>query len=306
MLAANEAVAGFFVERNIPTLFRVHEDPDPEKLQIFIELCANFGIRMKLKRHPKPKDVALLLEKLSEHPVGKSLNFLLLRSLMQARYDADNKGHYGLASERYLHFTSPIRRYPDLMVHRLLRRVLNGDALGYTKEQLQDIALRSSEAERRAMVGERESMDLDRSYVALEHLGEAFKATITSVVPFGLFAAIDAPFVEGMIPVWMLGGDEFEIDEYNVRLTGVSSGQQFMIGQKVDVEIASVNIARRQVELKLVGVEAVEREDREHRRPRPKVEARGDARPKAKRTTSKPEKKKKKKPTAKPGRKRRS
>lgn len=267
MLAANEAVAGFFVDRSLPTLFRVHEDPDPEKLQTFVDLLGNFGIRTKMKKNPRPKDVAHLLEKLSEHPTAKSLNFLLLRSLMQARYDADCKGHYGLAAERYLHFTSPIRRYPDLMVHRLLRRVLQGEGLGYSKDQLQDIAQKSSDAERRAMVAERESMDLDRAYVALEHLGESFTATITSVVPFGLFASIDKPFIEGMIPVWMLGGDDFEIDEHNVRLTGASSGAQFTIGQKLEVEIASVNIGRRQVELKLVGVEAVEREDRP-RRPR--------------------------------------
>jgi ribonuclease R len=281
MLAANEAVASFFVERSLCSVFRIHEDPDPEKLQTFVAMCAHLGVHAKIKRHPQPKDVSLLLEKLSENEVGKTLNPLLLRSLMQARYDADCKGHYGLAAERYLHFTSPIRRYPDLIVHRLLKRVLAAGELGYSRDELQEISQHSSEAERRAMLAERASMDLDRAYVALEHLGEAFQARITSVAPFGIFASVDQPFIEGMIPVAMLGGDDFEIDEYNIRLTGAFTGRMFMIGQTIEVEIASVNIARRQVELKLVGVEPRARDD-DDERPRRRRELNRGERPPAK------------------------
>jgi ribonuclease R len=255
MLAANEAVASYFVDRRLPSIFRVHEDPDPEKLQIFAALCATLGIQARLKRKPEPKDVAMLLDKLSDHPVGKSLNPLLLRSLMQARYDASCKGHFGLAAERYLHFTSPIRRYPDLIVHRLLRRALRGQDLGYDKEELQAIAQASSDAERKSMIAERESMDLDRAYVALEHLGETFPATITGVQSFGVFAAISAPFIEGMIPISMLGDDYFVLDEFGSMLTGEHSGITFGLGQTIQVTVANVSIARRQVELRLPEVE---------------------------------------------------
>jgi ribonuclease R len=124
MIAANEAVAAFFVKRDLCSIFRIHEDPDPDKLQIFAQLCENLGVPAKLKRHPKPTDIAILLDKLSEHENAKPLNSMLLRSMSQARYDAECKGHFGLASENYLHFTSPIRRYPDLVVHRVLKRVL--------------------------------------------------------------------------------------------------------------------------------------------------------------------------------------
>ncbi|MCK6548691.1 ribonuclease R, partial [Myxococcota bacterium] len=255
MLAANEAVATFFVERELPSLFRIHEDPDPDKLELFVALCHHLGVSVKLKKSPRPKDVALILEKVADHPVGKTLSSMLLRSLMQARYDAECKGHYGLAAERYLHFTSPIRRYPDLMVHRLLKRVLTGAELGYTTQQLQEIAQRSSEAERRAMAAERECLDLDRCYVALEHLGETKKAVITAVQNFGLFAATDAPFLEGLIPVSLLPEDYYEPDEHGASLRGANGGLVYALGQSVEVEIGNVNLTRRQIELHLVDAE---------------------------------------------------
>jgi ribonuclease R len=251
MLAANEAVAKYFVDRNLPTIFRIHEDPDATRLETFRLLLVHLGLPIKLKRHPRPQDMALLLEKLEEHESSRPLHMLLLRSLAQARYDADCKGHYGLAAEAYLHFTSPIRRYPDLVVHRMLKRSIAAQDLALSKLQLQEIAIRCSEAERRAMVAERECMDLDRAYVALEHLGDKLSAIIAGVQAFGLFVAADAPFVEGLIPVASLPDDYYELDDFGAMLKGTNTGRTFMLGQRVEVEVVSVNIARRQVELRL-------------------------------------------------------
>lgn len=258
MIAANEAVAGYFVDRSLASVFRIHEDPDPDKLEIFTQLCERLGVSAKLKRHPRPADIAVLLEKLSSHESAKPLNSMLLRSMSQARYDAECKGHFGLASERYLHFTSPIRRYPDLVVHRLLKAHLRKNQLGYTTENLQDVAQRSSDAERRAMMAERESIELDRAYVALEHLGETLPAVISAVQAFGLFAATDSPFLEGLLPVSALADDFYEIDDLGAFLRGASSGRIFMLGQLLEVEIASVNVARRQIELRLPASERTE------------------------------------------------
>jgi ribonuclease R len=266
MLAANEAVAGCFVDLGLPSIFRIHEDPDPDKLETFTALCRELGVPLKLKKHPQPSDVAALLEKLTQFDVGRLLHGILLRSLTQARYDAESKGHFGLAAERYLHFTSPIRRYPDLIVHRLLKRLLEGKELGYTKQGLQEIAERASEAERRAMLAERESMDVDRSFVALEHLGERMPATITGAQSFGLFAQIATPFIEGMIPVSSLPEDYYVLDDYGVMLRGSKSGRMFMLGQPLEVEIASVNISRRQVELRITGAQEQPRKKSEPRK----------------------------------------
>jgi ribonuclease R len=251
MLAANEAVAQFFVDRRLPSIFRIHEDPDPARLEAFRALLLHLGFPIKLKRRPHPQDMALLLDKLNEQEGGKPLHTLLLRSLAQARYDSECKGHYGLAAESYLHFTSPIRRYPDLMVHRLMKHVLTGEAPPLGKVALQEVAVRSSEAERRAMLAERECMDLDRAYVALEHLGEKLTGVISAVQAFGLFVAAEAPFVEGLVPVASLPEDYYELDDYGAMLKGTNTARTFMLGQKIEIEVVSVNIARRQVEFRL-------------------------------------------------------
>lgn len=254
MLAANEAVARYFVERSLATIFRVHEDPDPAKLELFGGLCEQLGVEVRLSPEPPPGEVAQLLESLSEHPQGKALHGLLLRSLKQARYDPSCKGHYGLASSAYLHFTSPIRRYPDLIVHRLLKQSLDGEEGAYDAEEMKAIAVTSSEAERRAMVAERESMDLDRTLLAKKFLGETLEGTITGAASFGLFVTIDAPFVEGLVPVQTMPDDYYEQDEYGAMLIGQRTGRTFALGDRVKVVIAAAYISRRKVELQLADM----------------------------------------------------
>jgi ribonuclease R len=272
MIAANEAVAQRFVGRSEETIFRIHEEPDPAKLEVFAQLCDRLGVEARLSEQPAPGEVAQLLERLADVPGGKVLHSLLLRSLKQARYDRDNRGHFGLASAAYLHFTSPIRRYPDLIAHRLLKQSLDGEEPAYDAERLALIAVHGSEAERRAMLAERESVDLDRALIARNHMGEELDGTITGVAAFGLFVLTDVPFIEGLIPVQLLDGDRYELDETGARLTS-SSGRVFALGDRVKVEIAAVSISRRKVELRAVGSErskprAAGRIDRRNGRPR--------------------------------------
>lgn len=251
MLAANEAVARFFMSREIPTIYRVHEPPDPTKLANFATVCRNLGLRVRLSDDPRPQEISRLLGELAEHPSGPTLHPLLLRSMSQARYDEDPKGHFGLAAEAYLHFTSPIRRYPDLIVHRLLKAALTDADEQYDPSELQAIAQQSSDRERKAMVAERQSLELDRTFLAQARLGQVFPGRITGVQGFGLFVALNAPFIEGLIPVQTLPDDFYEVDEASIRLTGQRSGRLFSLGDEVEVRIVSAHIGRRQVEFAL-------------------------------------------------------
>ena len=251
MLAANEAVARYFMSREQPTIYRVHEPPDPTKLASFAAVCRTLGIRVKMSDEPKPAEIARLLAELAEHPSGKTLHSLLLRSMSQARYDEEPKGHYGLAAEAYLHFTSPIRRYPDLIVHRLLKQSLTEQTERYDKSELAAIAQQSSDRERKAMVAERQSLELDRTFLARARLGETMDGQITGVQGFGLFVALNEPYIEGLIPVQTLPDDFYEVDESSIRLTGQRSGKTYRLGDEIKVRIVAAHIGRRQVELAL-------------------------------------------------------
>jgi len=253
MLAANEAVASFTASRRIPTLYRVHEDPDPKKLAQFVALLERLGVTVKLKKKIRPRDVAHMVEDLHDLEGARELQGMVLRTMAQARYDAQNLGHFGLAAEHYLHFTSPIRRYPDLMVHRLLMRALDGEELRYRREELAAVAMQNSASERKAMEAERATLSLDRTYVASAFVGQHLEGTISGVARFGLFVALDKPFVDGLVPIATLGMDYFEPDDVGFSLRGKMSGAVFHLGQRVTVEIIAVNLQRRQVEMRVVS-----------------------------------------------------
>jgi ribonuclease R len=265
MLAANEAVAGSFHERGDDTLWRIHDAPDRGRIEEFVTLASHYGIVVDVDEARTPQGLGRVLQKLKGHPAEKALSFQLLRSLKQATYDVVNVGHFGLASADYLHFTSPIRRYPDLIVHRLLkiRLATQGKPSGGWKpatvtpppprEALQKMAAAASFAERNAMEVEREVTDLYRAFFLRDRIGDVFDGTISGVAGFGVFVVVDDPFVEGLVRVGALSDDFYEFDEPTCRLVGRRSGRVFALGDAVKVEVQSVSVVRRKIDFALAG-----------------------------------------------------
>lgn len=265
MLAANEAVARHFDRLGLPTIYRVHDVPDPEKLEAFARLARAVGVDVKIgERGPSPLELSRLLRRIGASPQKRALKMLLLRAMMQAAYSAENIGHYGLASDYYLHFTSPIRRYPDLMVHRLLKehwgrrgRIPGLRRIVSITEELQAVAEHSSEMERAAMEAEREADRYLKCLFMQERIGERFDATVVGVAEFGLFAEIDELLVDGLVPVEAIGR-RFVFDEERQRLVLPRANRSFAIGDRIRVEVAAVDVARRQVQFTLVTREGEE------------------------------------------------
>src|SRR5438105_14086697 len=207
MLAANEGVARFFEVRGLPTVYRIHDQPDREKLDAFAALARSHGFELPSGDELTPGVLNRFLEAVEGKPAQKALNSLLLRAMMQAQYSPDNIGHYGLAAPTYLHFTSPIRRYPDLMVHRLLKEhwARGGRPLGDKEREEQEaylagVSAQCSDRERAAMKAER---DVDAFYAALymqDRVGETFRAVVSGVAECGLFCELEEVFVEGLVP----------------------------------------------------------------------------------------------------------
>jgi ribonuclease R len=259
MLAANEAVARHFRERRIDTLWRVHDVPAEERLEQFAEIANAFGLKFDPDDGKDPRKLRELLDKVRGKPMERAINFLLLRALKQAVYDVVNVGHFGLGAPDYVHFTSPIRRYPDLIVHRLLKVSLHGDGLAAggkptpppPRPELQLMAHESSQAERRAMEAEREVVDMYRAHLMRDRVGEEFDGTISAVAAFGFFVQIESPFVEGLVKLDSLQDDRYEFVEEQLKLFGRSSGRSFALGDKVRVRIENVSVQRRQIDLVL-------------------------------------------------------
>ena len=266
MLAANEAVARFFLKRNLDTLWRVHAVPKQERLEEFAAIAESFGVPFAVEDARSPKKLRAFLETIAGKPMERALSYLLLRTLKQAIYDVTNVGHFGLAASHYLHFTSPIRRYPDLVVHRLVKRGLRAEGLpsgggeAYVappdRAQLAAWAMESSTNERRAMQAEREVVDLYRAYLMRDRVGEEFAGTVAGVTAFGIFVEIAEPFVEGLIKVERLGGGgAWRFDDRAVRLVSTLTGDSFALGDAVKVVIDNVSVQRRKIDLSLVGHE---------------------------------------------------
>jgi ribonuclease R len=254
MLAANEAVARWFGARDLPTIYRVHGVPDEEKLAAFLELARTHGFDVP-DVPADPRALNELLERFKGHAQQRALNQLLLRAMMQAVYATENIGHYGLAAEHYLHFTSPIRRYPDLVVHRLLKEEWarrQGDAVRPTAPpRLGEMAILSSERERASMEAEREIAAFYAALFMKDKVGERFAGVISAVVEFGLFVELERWFVEGLVRTEDLGGS-FQLDPVLHALVDPGSGRAFRVGEKVEVEVVSSSPARRRIELALV------------------------------------------------------
>lgn len=262
MLAANEAVGEYFARRKLPTIWRVHAPPAETKLAELAAVLEGFGIYVDEEEAQSPRGLKRVIDAVRGHPAESSLMFLVLRSLTQAVYTTDNIGHFGLASDAYLHFTSPIRRYPDVIVHRLLKYHLHreGQASGGggafrppPVEELEQIAAACSGYERRAMEAEREVVDMYEAYLMRDRVGETFVATIVAVTHFGVFVRLDEPFVEGLIKLENLGDDFFEHDPLHMTLTGRKTGARFRIGDAVRVELIEASVQRRQIDFRLAA-----------------------------------------------------
>jgi ribonuclease R len=252
MLLANETVARWCQERDVPAIYRVHAPPDEQKLDRFAAMCEALGIAFDVEDTRDPKKLGLLLASFSDHPLAPVLNSLLLRSMKQATYDVTNVGHFGLASKAYLHFTSPIRRYPDLIVHRIAHEVLAGRTRRDTgaldaRERLAEAALASSIAERRAMDVERAIVDLYRAFMMKDRIGERFEGTVTAVVGSGVFVQLDAPFIDVLVRLEDLGQDRWEVDDDTLRVVAARSGDVIALGDRIQIEVADVSILRRTV-----------------------------------------------------------
>src|SRR5256885_4552110 len=258
MLAANEGVARFFEVRGLPTVYRIHDQPDREKLDAFAALARSHGFELPSGDELTPGVLNRFLEAVEGKPAQKALNSLLLRAMMQAQYSPDNIGHYGLAAPTYLHFTSPIRRYPDLMVHRLLKEhwTRGGRPLSEREREEQEgylagVAAQCSDRERAAMKVER---DVDGFYSALymqDKVGDKFKAVVSGVAEFGLFCELEDVFVEGLVPAESLG-EGVELDKELQRLVVGASGRSHFIGDEVFVGGIYPDPARPRITLALV------------------------------------------------------
>ena len=260
MLAANETVAEHFNRQKLPFIYRIHEQPKEEKMQRFFDFAAALGILVKgTKNTITPKDLQKVIQEVEEKPEAAVINTMLLRSMQQARYSEDNYGHYGLAAEYYTHFTSPIRRYPDLIVHRLIR-TYSQDQSDATKEKwaeaLPEIADHSSKMERRSVEAEREVDSMKKAEYMADKIGEEFDGIISSVTKFGIFIALPNT-VEGMIHVNELKQDYFHFVENQLALVGERTRQTFKIGQKVRIKVVKSDPETREIDFELLEAEEI-------------------------------------------------
>jgi ribonuclease R len=259
MLLANELVARHLSEKGVPAIYRVHGPPDETKLDRFANMATTLGVAFDMEDAKDPKRLTALLKRVAQHPSRDVFNMLLLRAMKQATYDIANIGHFGLASATYLHFTSPIRRYPDLVVHRAVRELLNqrpADKSTNALETLKLSATMASERERHAMDVEREVVDLYRALYMRGHIGETFGGKVTALVGSGAFVQIDSPFVDALVRAESLGADRYELDDEGMRMVGQHSGDVIGRGDRMEITIEDVAILRRSVYGRRVGAPA--------------------------------------------------
>ncbi|MFO0612777.1 MAG: VacB/RNase II family 3'-5' exoribonuclease [Polyangiaceae bacterium] len=256
MLLANETVAGIMVAKGAPTIFRNHGAPDGAKLERFGAMCARLGVPFDAEEAADPKKLAAFIKRIRANPRASILDTLLIRSMKQAAYDVSNIGHYGLASPAYLHFTSPIRRYPDVVVHRTLRRIARGESIDKSEKAasaMREAAQRASTSERRAMEVERETVDLYRAFLMRDHVGETFTASVGGFGTSGAYVSIDAPYVDVLVKTDALGTEAYSLDDEGLSLVAARSGDRVDLGDGMLVQIEDVSLERRTVFGRRVG-----------------------------------------------------
>lgn len=257
MLAANETVAQHMFNQHWPFIYRVHDIPAEEKMQDFAKLLANFNIKFKVHEETKPKDIQQAVEAIAGTPEERLITTVALRSMKQAVYQTENIGHFGLAAKYYTHFTSPIRRYPDLIVHRLLHRWLQAPKLPANEveplgDKLDMIAENSSIRERAAADAERATVELKKCEYMADHIGEEFDGTISGVTAFGMFVELENG-VEGLVHISSLMDDYYDYYEERYALVGTHSGNVYRLGDKVRIEVLQVNISDVSIDFIMAG-----------------------------------------------------
>jgi ribonuclease R len=289
MLLANETVAGHLVEHGVPSLHRVHEAPDVKKVIDFEEFITTLGYGLGGGQAPKPKDFQRLIDRMRGTPEERPIAALMLRTMQKARYDSASLGHFGLATSYYTHFTSPIRRYPDLIVHRTLRfsrhNALTPAKLEESEDELPETAKHASEMERRADEAERELLQWKKVRFMADKVGDEFEGYITGVAPYGLFVELIEHYVEGMVHVSSMADDYYRFIEQQHVLRGENTKKVYRLGDKVTVQVVRVDMERRQVDLGVVEIlEAVRRE----RRPKETVRSRTKPKQEQRRSKQRP------------------
>ncbi len=241
MILANEVVAGHLEENDIPGIYRVHEEPDPMKVEEFSEIVKGFGLKFE-PRTAEPVEFQKFVASIEGRPEERMLSYLMLRSFKQAKYSEENIGHFGLSSDSYTHFTSPIRRYPDLVVHRILKAAMaRRSQPALSVAQLEAIASESSERERLADQAERELFDWKKMLLMEQHLGDTFEAIIIAVWRDGFVVELIDYFIEGFVPVADIPDDYYQLDQSTHALIGRRSKQRFRLGDRLTVQIARVD-----------------------------------------------------------------
>ncbi len=264
MLLANETVAEHFHWMNVPFIYRIHEDPNEEKLRRFLEFITNFGYLVRGAGNSiHPRALQEVIEAVQGKPEEMVISTVMLRSMKQAKYDPESVGHFGLSTDFYTHFTSPIRRYPDLIVHRLIRTYLIQGKLDNAtqdkwKERLAEIAEHSSNMERRAVEAERETDSMKKAEYMMDKIGEEYDGIISSVTNFGMFVELPNT-IEGLVHVSYLTDDYYRYDERSYAMIGERTGNVFRIGDEITVRVISVNKDERSVDFEVVGMKGSRR-----------------------------------------------
>ena len=262
MILANVSAAKFLLKHKMPALYRVHGSPKETKIEGLKEFLSEVGLTLGGGEKPAPADYAELLASIQERPDMHLIQTVLLRSLQQAVYTPDNNGHFGLAHDAYAHFTSPIRRYPDLLVHRGIRHLVRGgdaESYYYTENTMRALGEHCSQTERRADEATRDAVDWLKCEFMMDKVGEVFEGTITSATGFGLFVELDKIYVEGLIHVTSLDHDYYHFDASHHRLVGERTGKVFRLGDHIVVSVAKVNLEDKKIDFDLVTAERTPR-----------------------------------------------
>jgi ribonuclease R len=269
MLAANETVARELVLTNQPGIYRVHHPPDAQKLEDLKEILKEFKLKLRGNvEEIRPGELQRVMKEVAGRAEERFLTNLVLRSMKRAFYSEENDGHFALAFEHYCHFTSPIRRYPDLVVHRRLLELINsGPLYGDRRQQVEQAhpayALQSSERERRAEEASREVLEWKKVIFMRDKVGNEYTGIITGVAPFGLFVELEEIFVQGMVPVATIGGDFWQFAEKEHRMRGESTRRELRLGDHVKIRVESIDEDRHQIEFRLLEVGGTAIKERE-------------------------------------------